>query len=405
MFCENCGAKLSGSEHFCENCGAVVSASTPAPTPVPESKPEKPQKNKFAKTAVGIVAAVALLGGGIFVGAKLLPDDEPDYAASPDIGEPDTEDAANEGAAASPAPDMMLVTLCDSEKHYNADGSVGYVVNYTYDDYGRLLTSVKAREDGSVIEGYEYRYDECGNTVYNKTYGDDLPDVYTEYTFDESNRLIKEQPFYNDGTTDGFYEYIYDENGLLLYKKTVLTDGTEYEYEEYRYDDNGLLTATTVYTQGVCDSSYEYVYDDNGNCTLSAYYDRNGDLSYIQTWEYNELGLVTRDYVESYTSGWYSVHEYTYDENGNKLSHIEYTDQTSTLTTKWTYDENGNVLTEKLYDGDSVVGGWNEWIYDEHGNITEKYWNSDGHGLDSHTYYTYITVEVPEDSPFGNPIG
>ena len=46
MFCENCGAKLIGNERFCENCGSPVSASAPALTPAPESKPEKREKSK-----------------------------------------------------------------------------------------------------------------------------------------------------------------------------------------------------------------------------------------------------------------------------------------------------------------------------------------------------------------------
>ena len=88
MFCPNCGATIPDSAQFCTSCGTRILPQAGGAAPTPLVAPvyggpalrgggsgggTKPRKRRGLKIALIAIAAVALIGGGIFAATKLLP--------------------------------------------------------------------------------------------------------------------------------------------------------------------------------------------------------------------------------------------------------------------------------------------------------------------------------------------
>ncbi|MDO4287292.1 MAG: S-layer homology domain-containing protein [Eubacteriales bacterium] len=219
----------------------------------------------------------------------------------------------------------------DFDQHIPAYSSDYVLVKETtYDDDG--ITSYAVYENnqaGKIVKKTAYYgvgkdYTQTQTTTY--TYGADgkisemkiseesgLRD--TIYTRDSAGNIIREKvtDFYVDGTSyEEIYTYKYDQHNQIIEKTiTFLDDETRQEVsvtEERKnsYDAKGNLTKTEIYYS-----------EENGEQYLEKWY----------TYEYDANNrLIQR--TDHYDNGERIVSEvnqkYTYDSNGNEVSHIYY---------------------------------------------------------------------------------
>jgi RHS repeat-associated protein len=277
-----------------------------------------------------------------------------------------------------------------------------YVITYTYDMYGNMITETKP--NGAV---YRYEYDKLDRLVKSyfkeaataqevlleefsctiltdgktqkthKKYLNETEIAETMYVYDYANRLVEQQN--PDGTKskfnynpNGTLEVSTAPNGSISYYKYdglnrligkyipfQLANGTtQYTYEKIDYDKAGKKTAVfngkelvELNKQPSAMISTSYSYYKNG--LLKSTLDSAGRKS---EYEYDDDGNVNKEvaYINETST---KITEYLYNHQ-NKLAtkkvHIttgtlvgnEYSNTTDTLlTTTYTYDDNGNLKT------------------------------------------------------------
>ena len=150
--------------------------------------------------------------------------------------------------------------------NYNLDGTISnieYKNNtksiYQYDSDRNITSLTNQMSDGSIIDKYEYAYDNNGNLLSKTENG-----VITNYEYDELNQLVKENNIV----------YVYDNIGNRI-RKEEGSSTTIYTYDQRnrmtQKDENGIITS--------------YSYDNNGNLL--------GD-SIGTSYEYDEFDRVIK---------------------------------------------------------------------------------------------------------------
>jgi RHS repeat-associated protein len=212
----------------------------------------------------------------------------------------------------------------------------GNITTFEYDDLGRLHLQTDMLDHVTRLE-----YDAVGNQVYFV----DPRDSITETVFDALNRPVEViDPVGNHSFT------AYDAAGQVISVTDAMGHATVYEYDEM-----GRQVSVTDPTENV--SWFEY--DDAGRMTGKV------DANEIVThYEYDDLGRLTA-VVENFQGAAQPTEEinvrteYTYDENGNRLS---ITDGNGNVS-NFTYDELNRLLTES----DALGNTWS-YTYDALGN-------------------------------------
>lgn len=319
-----------------------------------------------------------------------------------------------------------------------ADGSV--VTSYTYDANGNILTEnvtegnsvrklteftynplnmplYKKVSTGSDFEEYDMTYDYSGNAVKvnskiynnakNKTHNNSV-----SYTYDGTNRLIKEQ--YSNGD---LIEYFYDEFGNMSSK--INGDVTT----TYEYDKNNQLTQQNEKNP---DSDIEnitkYFYDYNGNMIF--------EIKEIVNVPHNpksNLFKLEQDYSELMSSfeydGWNRLKNVT-----NKNCFAQYTYRGDNLrNSKTIIIDNQPTTTDFVYNGMDIVydatddtsntysrgllgitfrtDGQNQQSFfrtNQHGDVSAVT-NADGSLLTSYRYDAYGNIISESNSNDDNP--
>ncbi|HCC07105.1 MAG TPA: hypothetical protein DEP72_02915, partial [Clostridiales bacterium] len=134
--------------------------------------------------------------------------------------------------------------------------------DYTYytDNLNKTLTNKKS--DGTIIDTYNYTYDEA----HNQTSKTDAKGV-TTYTYDSVNRLESvTEPSVTEpsGTVT---KYSYDKAGNR--STQVVTSNGSTAVTVYTYNEQNRLLSVTTVNAGVLDKTV-YTYDNNGNTLSSA---------------------------------------------------------------------------------------------------------------------------------------
>lgn len=182
-----------------------------------------------------------------------------------------------------------------SQYRYNADGKLeqqtdgaGNVIRYTYDDKNNLTSMVTKSSNGIVLYQEENIYNE-NRSVTAKTVSGIVPETIGAagsffYTYDSSDRLIKEEGTY------GVICYTYDNMGNRLTKtqngvttsytydlcNKLLTETTDGKITVYRYDAMGNLLkktgpeGTTYYTYNAF-HQLEKIINPYGICQENTY--------------------------------------------------------------------------------------------------------------------------------------
>lgn len=192
-----------------------------------------------------------------------------------------------------------LTTFGGKAITYDANGCVKTYDGWTYTWInGKLTKCVR----GSILSGmdtYTYTYDAYGRRIsknYKFTKGSQALAVYvtsssTNYTYDTSGRLIREQyteNLNNFSSNSKDILYLYDESGVIGFIYTL--NGTPNNYYYLRNLQGDVIGIYDVFGVKVA----RYAYDAFGNCTITL--DTNGiatanPIRYRGYYYDNETGL------------------------------------------------------------------------------------------------------------------
>lgn len=252
---------------------------------------------------------------------------------------------------------LFLAIGCSDEKpendlsKENLFGKVKSVETTKYQVIDSLGTIVKdgiSRYEPTVLD----EYNEFGNLEKTKKYILDNPNRYARvsYTYNEINKLIKEDYYSIDDSLTGEVSYKYDENNNLI---EMITNN---EYKRfnlkyiYKYDNQNNLIEELFYG----DSTYVYKgkelkkYNSKNKITESNQYNSKGNLSYRRFYDRKE-NLTEKIEYDSLNVRFKRT--YKYDDKGNLTEHIKMNDKGEILLKsvyKYKYDKKGN-WTEKMY--------------------------------------------------------
>lgn len=230
---------------------------------------------------------------------------------------------------------------------------------------GRLLFTKEFDEKGKLVRKYvytfwdvvsydhntTYKYDPKGNLIektkiqkilnlgkrdagYIEALGDDPINEKSFYTYDETNRIIKEvnytfgkEGFHTNDTPSNTVEYTYNEKGELI-KEIGKTPNGRVTYQNYdavyHYDKNGnKIQETKVFTTSPTKSTQTTTYSYNKENQLieestenSGILRNNKHLKY----EYDSNGRKTKVLRSSQRDDKWEVSKtYSYDHNGNPI--------------------------------------------------------------------------------------
>ena len=151
--------------------------------------------------------------------------------------------------------------------------------NYTYDESGKLI-------ERSDAQNYDYfSYDSEGHLIIANF--DSVPIYYT-YSEDSSGNILSITKT-TDGEVKSVYEYEYDENNRIISETEYVYSDNELkrtqEINTYSYDDEGNVSNLSVQAYDSDSEDYKtstlnYYYDEDNNVSQIVEYEDDGDVEY-----------------------------------------------------------------------------------------------------------------------------
>ena len=219
-------------------------------------------------------------------------------------------------------------------------------IKYSYDQYGRLTSSVtkNTKTLAQVIIAYEYAEDGSVTVRTTNQYGITNNIIFT----DAKGRIIQTEVHSNTGRTS-HQTMEYDVYGNVIkiseYKKDVLKTENFYEYNEH--GDLIKLETKSYSSSGVGVTSEEYEYFENGYIKSQKSF-RYGEPTHMK--QYHEDGGYTYTEYSSLAQG--GIHcKITYDRYGNKTesTYFARSGQEYDETTRYEYYPDGSEKKTMLY--------------------------------------------------------
>lgn len=245
---------------------------------------------------------------------------------------------------------------------------------YEYDANGNKTKETLYTRDGEMTQYLTYQYNANGDVICLENHFSDGYESRGVYEYDGNGNLIKLISYNNNSGTMALYEYrVYtlDANGYT--KKVSIYDANDVleGYQLCECDSRGNITKYTYYN---ADGNYVgyslYEYDGNDSITLFVEYDAEGKETYRNEYEYHANGQA-----KSWTTvtPW-GMYLDEFDENGNQISMISYSNGVITDERHYEYHANGVIAKEvSEYDGNKFVNTYysNGQLESENNNYAE----------------------------------
>jgi hypothetical protein len=228
----------------------------------------------------------------------------------------------------------------------------GGTTEYTYNEFGEVLTESGYIGDNLTIKGYEY--DKAGNVereyiTNNINQAESKRDTF--YGYDKMNRLsyVKNQ---NDDNSYVYTEYMYDEAGNLTdqYVGSTGLGKKDGQHSSYTYD---YLNRLTKHTDAMGYEESYISYDGNNN--LLAVTDKNGKTIRTEYSVENKPKSITVDGTNEKT-------EYQYYKTGLTKSIKTLDKNSKEQTSSYEYDSFGRTIKESQTD--NLVNEYNYNLMD-----------------------------------------
>lgn len=308
-------------------------------------------------------------------------------------------------------------SLDDGSLDWDSDIGVATREEYTYDDKGRVQTiaMVYVNGDEESREIYAYVYDAADNIVKREFTDINGKKKTWVYTYDEKGRCIKEESG-GDSYVDIIITYAYDEADRLLLSYETYGGSDSWKKTENTYDTNGNLLKNEYLTSEGSGWTYEYTYDTEGNQTSYSHTlpdspdhwqkwymegDKKIEESLSHGHNYEKSISVDGKYIYWYFRRGNDVTQtdFTYDEQGNRLTELTWFGNSNGEYIVYTYDDRNNLLQKAVYtitDRDRPeetatlyeVKDTYTYIYDADGRILKQE-HTDGDGYVTKAEYTY----------------
>lgn len=295
-------------------------------------------------------------------------------------------------------PSLVTTTVRDgyydsdeSQMHYDP-GSIQTEQQYSYDNYGNLLSYNGPEYNGAHVE-YTYAPPEKFHTVTSKMEKDGEETILskTEYTVNDKGEIIAEVQQNAEGNVNTAYTY--DTYGNLLIKTAGIAGGQSFT-EGYEYgaidsahpDSTGLYLTKRYVGSNQCPTWYTYDYN-TGLCTSEK--QNNGAADIIKSYEYDAKRRLIK-LSENRGDTIYRYHYKGMDLGGgvseyNKIVEVE-TPKDHVL---YTYNIYGDILSVKDFDTKAVRTAYDyskridnetklSTVTDANGNKTIQYENEIG---------------------------
>lgn len=266
--------------------------------------------------------------------------------------------------------------------------SSGYGEVYEYDEEGNLTSILKYRS-GEL--DYRLNYDKNGNVIEEIYYSDEEVRQLTEFEFDSDGKLLGEN-WTMDGEWWATVEYIYDEKGVLVEEKNAHQNGDE-GTKRYVYDDKGRLIEKHDSDDGLI---YSCAYDERGNLIKEVSFSEGKEWLRCE-YKYDEKNQITEKAV--FGDGTTDRRDtFEYDAEGriiNKKKYSFYEGEHVFYEKINEYDEDGRKLSMKEIDDDGT--SLTSFVYDKKGRLSKIDFPRDSGFDDVKCKYTYVIV-TPEQA-------
>lgn len=309
---------------------------------------------------------------------------------------------------------------------YDGSSQVLLRGKWTYDSQGRLLSYSQANASKKVLYSSASTYDADGirTSTWNdidgtsgvSTYNADGKLVYytycnangkeefhSEYVYDADGRQIQVFQYDRNNTltyqTDstysgdkliqrtGYYKGEWSYTQDMLYGPRDILFGSEYTSDySHDYDEDVKSIGGSIFRSFSTDlSDGEYAsngvtyYNWLGDYSGNEYYRKDGTLSSRSEYHFDADGIETGHTYTYYNSygDTYSVTEY--DTDNNPLSENTYSNSDNARVSWTEYEYAGNTCTERRYDADGSLTGWEETLKNDNGDtLWEKTYDADG---------------------------
>src|SRR3984885_10937050 len=224
------------------------------------------------------------------------------------------------------------------QRVYDKNGKYCYSIERSYDAWGHVLKEIDPL--GQITS---YQYDQNGNLTFKQT-----PNLnfHTLYTYDHSNRLIKEEE-----VCDGNHlikTYSYDYNGNRITATDIFGNTTKYRYDEF----NRLLQKINppiLGKFGLYEPIDKVAYDIFNNPTEKT--DSNKFMTKIK---YTHWG---KPYDVCYPDG--SMEKSRYHLDGT----LETVVDVNGTATSFSYDYNSRKTREEKFSPEGTLLSTQTWIY------------------------------------------
>ena len=293
------------------------------------------------------------------------------------------------------------------------NGGRSAIVNYGYDDLGRLVAKTCGEGDQAIKDSLAYNIQgqlvlkqvmKGDEQIFNMGlhyYDPEMPDAIPSYTgniseltwqhndnmdintysfsYDDLSRLTDTKQYVNGVKNPRFIEngFSYDRNGNVLTLQRIDSEQLRNNLA-YTYDGNALIALT----DSIQNRSYRYEYDHNGNMTKD-------DLNVLSI-AYNHLNLI-----EKVMRGDTIVAKYSYLSDGTKLSATDSAGNGLYYSGSLIYTKHGAALTMEscAFTGGRFVatatGVEARYFVTDHLGSVRAVVNDEGEVLERNDYYPF----------------
>ena len=195
---------------------------------------------------------------------------------------------------------------------------------YLYDEKGKLIQKISKEGYFSKIKDNEYKY------IY-----------YTNYIYDDKNRLIEEEKCSEDLLDGEKMIYTYDNHNNIIEKISFNDENNHFYREIYDYNTENRKT------------NYRKEYIING------YKDKIKE----NIWKYNKSGNIDEEYVYELSSTQYEEGTLIYN---NAIRYYKYNDKGKLIEIRDKYLSSDSIIAQGATEGHT------SYVYNSKGNLLSK---------------------------------